>query len=98
MNGFKVMAESLRTASEQGTISKDQADKDIRIYDFLASCSEDDFCRLFDSSAFNDIAKSYLKIAVTELVEEGTLNEDQGQAVRNRFSLLFSEKTAKDVI
>ena len=98
MNGFKVMAESLRTASEQGTISKDQADKDIRIYDFLASCSEDDFCRLFDSSAFNDIAKSYLKIAVTELVEEGTLNEDQGQAVKNRFALLFSEKTAKDVI
>lgn len=98
MNGFKVMAESLRTASEQGTISKDQADKDIRIYDFLASCSEDDFCRLFDSSAFNDIAKSYLKIAVTELVEEGTLNEDQSQAVKNRFALLFSEKTAKDVI
>ena len=98
MNGFKVMAESLRTASEQGTISKDQADKDIRIYDFLASCSEDDFCRLFDSSAFNDIAKSYLKIAVTELVEEGTLNEDQGQAVKNRLALLFSEKTAKDVI
>ena len=98
MNGFKVMADSYRKAAEEGKISKDQAEKDCRIYDFLATCDEDDICKLFDSSAFNDIAKSYMRLAVNELVAEGEIEEDQGRAIRNRFSLLFSEKKASEVI
>lgn len=97
MNGFKMMADSYRKAAAEGKISKEQADKDCRIYDFLATCDEDDFYKLFNSSAFNEIAKSYMRLAVKELVEEDVIDEEQGQAVRNRFSLLFSEKTAKDV-
>ncbi len=98
MNGFQVMADSYRKAAEEGKIDKEQADKDIRIFDFLASCDEDDFCKLFDSSAFNEIAKSYLRIAVKELTDEGTIDEEQAQAVRNRYSVLFSEKQAHEVI
>lgn len=37
-------------------------------------------------------------LAVEELVSEGELDEDQGRAVRNRFSLLFDEKKAKEVL
>lgn len=98
MNGFKLMADCYRNAAEKGKIDKEQAEKDIRIFDFLATCDEDDFCRLFDSSAFNEIAKSYLRLAVSELISEDTIDEDQGRAVRNRFSLLFSEKKASEVI
>ncbi len=97
MNGFKLMADSYRKAAEEGKISKEQADSDIRIFDFLGTCDDDDFYKLFDSSAFNEIAKSYMRLAVKELVSEGTIDEDQGKAVRNRFSLLFDEKQAKDV-
>lgn len=96
MNGFRLMADSYRKAAEEGKISKEQAEKECRIFDFLATCDHDDICRLFDSSAFNEIAKSYLRIAVRELVAEGTIDEDQAVAVRNRFSLLFDEKQADE--
>ena len=98
MNGFKMMADSYRKAAEEGKITREQAEKDCKAFDFLANCDQDDFNNLFDSGAFNDIAKSYMRIAVKELVEEGTLEEEQAQAVKNRFALLFSEKTAKDVL
>ncbi len=97
MNGFTLLADSYRKAAEQGKISKEQADQSCRIYDFLGTCTQEDFYTLFDSSAFNEIAKDYMRLAVRELVEEGTLEEDQGRAVRNRFALLFDEKQAKEV-
>ena len=98
MNGYEMMSQTYRKAAEEGKITKEQADADCRIFDFLATCSDEDICRLFDSSAFNEIAKSYLRLAVTELVGEGKITEDQGQAVRNRFSLLFDEKKAEEVL
>ena len=97
MNGYKLMAESYRKAAEQGNISKEEAEKTARAYDFLAGCDQEDIFNLFDSSAFNEIAKSYMRLAVKELIEEGTIEEEQGRAVRNRFSLLFSEKKASEV-
>lgn len=98
MNGFKLMADSYRKAAEDGKIYKEEADKNIRIFEFLATCDEDDFCMLFDSSAFNEIAKSYLRLTVSELISEDMIDKDQGRAVRNRFSLLFDEKKASEVI
>lgn len=98
MNGFTMMAESYRKAAAEGKITKEQAEKDCRAFDFLSSCDDDDINNLFDSGAFNEIAKSYMRLAVKELIEEGELDEEQGRAVRNRFALLFSEKQAKDVV
>ena len=98
MNGFELMSESYRKAAEQGKITQERADKECRIYDFLAACDQEDICSMFDSSAFNDIAKSYMRLAVKELTEEGTIDEEQARAVRNRFSLLFDEKRANEVI
>lgn len=97
MNGFKLMADSYRKASTEGKIDKEQADKDIRIFDFLATCDDDDFYRLFDSSAFNEIAKSYMRLAVRDLENDGTLTKQQGEAVRERFCGLFDEVRAKEV-
>ena len=98
MNGFELMSESYRKAAEQGEITRATADKKCRIYDFLATCDQEDICSMFDSSAFNEITRSYMRLAVKELVEEGTIDEEQGIAVRNRFSLLFDEKTASQVL
>lgn len=98
MNGYDVLSQTYRKAAEEGKITKEQADADCRIFDFLSTCSDEDICRLFDSSAFNEIAKSYLRLAVKELIGEGTITEDQGQEIRNRFSLLFDEKKAGEII
>lgn len=91
------MADSLRKAAGEGKIEQVQADKQARVYDFLASCDEADIETLFDSSAFNDIAKSYLRLAVKELTEENVIDEEQATAVRNRYSLLFSEMQSGEV-
>ena len=97
MNGFKLMAESYRKAAIEGKISKEQADKECKIFDFLGDCDQEDVYRLFDSSAFNEIAKSYMRLAVKELVAEDKIDEEQGIQIRNRFSLLFDEKNSKEV-
>lgn len=98
MEGYKIMAQAYRKAAEEGKLTKEEAAKDCRIFDFLGDCSQEDVFKLFDSSAFNEIAKSYLRKAVSELIEEGTINEGQGKAVRNRFEMLFSEITAKAIL
>jgi len=97
MNGFALLADAQRKAVEQGFIGKEEAEKKCRVYDFLATCDQEDFYNLFDSSAFNEISKSYMRLAVKRLVDNGTLEEDQGTAVRNEFAFLFDEKQSKEV-
>ncbi len=98
MNGFTILSDSYKKALSQGQISREEAEKKCRVYDFLATCDQEDFCNMFDSSAFNEISKSYMRLAVKELTDEGTIDEEQAKAVRNRFSLLFDEKQAHEVI
>ena len=42
MNGFLVMAESYKKLMEQGKTEKEVAEKEMRIYEFLATCDSDD--------------------------------------------------------
>ena len=58
------MAESYKKLMNEGKIEKEDAEKEIRIYEFLATCDRDDFCRMVDSTAFNDIIRAFLKMAV----------------------------------
>ena len=97
MNGFKLMAETYREELAKGEITQEEATRKCRVYDFLGTCDQDDLYNLFDSSAFNEIAKSYLRIAVRELVAEGKIDEEQGKAIQSRFRFLFDEKQAKEV-
>ena len=97
MNGFILMANSYRKAAGEGKISKEQAEKQARVYDFLGTCDADDMYTMFDSTAFNEIAKDYMRAAVKRLIDNGTIDEEQGAAVRNEYAFLFSEKTAKEV-
>ncbi|PBG46547.1 hypothetical protein BGU93_18560 [Clostridioides difficile] len=58
------MADSYRKLVEAGELDKEVADKEIRIYDFLATCDSDDLCRMVVSSAFHDVLRAYLKQSV----------------------------------
>lgn len=94
MNGYEMMADSYRQLVKQGKIDKETADREIRVYDFLATCDSDDLCRMVDSSAFNDIIRAYLKMAV----QSAEIDEDAREKVVGQLRWLFDEKTAKEVL
>lgn len=94
MNGYEMMAESYRQLVKQGKIDKETADREIRVYDFLTTCDSDDLCRMVDSSAFNDIIRAYLKMAV----QSADIDEDVREKVVGQLRWLFDEKTAKQVL
>lgn len=94
MNGFTIMADSYRKLMNEGEIDKATAEKSIRIYDFLANCDTDDFCKMVDSSAFNDIIRAFLKMAVTN----ADIDEKSKDEVLNQLRWIFDEKKAIDVL
>ena len=94
MNGYEMMADSYRQLVKQGKIDKETADREIRVYDFLATCDSDDLCRMVDSSAFNDIIRAYLKMAV----QSADIDEDSRNKVVGQLRWLFDEKMAKEVL
>lgn len=94
MNGYEMMADSYRQLVKQGKIGKETADREIRVYDFLATCDSDDLCRMVDSSAFNDIIRAYLKMAV----QSADIDEDAREKVVGQLRWLFDEKMAKEVL
>lgn len=97
MNGYILMADSYRKAAEQGKIPPDKAEKQARVFDFLGTCDKDDIYTLFNSSAFNEIARGYMRETVTRLIDNGTINEKQGEAIQNTHYMLFDEKTAEEI-
>lgn len=94
MNGFKILSDSYKKLLEQGKIDKETAEKEMRVLDFLATCDTDDFCRMVDSSAFNDIIRGYVKLAV----KSADIDEESQQKVINQLRWMFDEKTAKEVL
>lgn len=94
MNGYEMMADSYRQLVKQGKVDKETADREIRVYDFLATCDSDDLCRMVDSLAFNDIIRAYLKMAV----QSADIDEDAREKVVGQLRWLFDEKTAKEVL
>lgn len=94
MNGFALMADSYRKLLDNpNPEQKAEAERHIRMYDFLATCNQDDFYTLFDSSAFNDIAKDYFRLAL----KQAGVDDDTRSDVMNELRFLLSEKSAKQV-
>lgn len=94
MNGFSATADGYRELMKRGRIDKETAEKEIRVYDFLATCDRDDLCRMVDSSAFNDIIRAYVEMAV----RSADIDEDSRNKVVGQLRWLFDEKTAKQVL
>lgn len=99
MNGYSYLSATYRKAAEQGKVSQDYAEKQCKAFDFLETCDDEDIYNLFDSGAFNSIAKSFVHCTVSQLIKDGTLNEKQAEAVRAQFSELFEgfHGGAKDI-
>lgn len=83
MNGFTMLADSYRKLARDGEITEEQAEKKTRIYEFLATCDNEDKSTLYRSSAFNDLIRSQIDIGIDELVEDGTLTEEQAYTVKD---------------
>ena len=94
MNGFNLVAESYKRMVNDGKIEKEVAEKEIRIYEFLSTCDDDDFCSLIDSSAFNGIIRAYLTLAINN----ADIDEKAKDKVVNQLNWIFDERTAKQVL
>lgn len=98
MNGYKVMADSYRKYLDSLTSGEDSElktalNRSIKVNDFLAECDEQMINELFNSSAFNDILKGYVDIAVSELED---LTEGQRYNIRGKISALLDRVPAKE--
>lgn len=93
MNGFKLMADSYRQLVEQGKISEADAKREIEIYEFLAVCDTDDFYRMVNSSAFNDIIKAYCQKAL----RNAEVDEETEKKVMSELRWLFDSMGAEKV-
>ena len=94
MNGYTLMAESYKKLMNEGKIDKATAEKEIRVYEFLENCDDDDKFIMVDSSAFNDIIRAFVKMAVNN----AEIDKDSRNKVLSQLSWIFDEKTAKEVL
>lgn len=94
MNGYTLMAESYRKLMNEGKIEKAMADREIRIYEFLSDCNKEDLCSLVDSSAFNDIIRGYIKLAV----DNTDIDEESREKVIRASQWIFDEKNATEAL
>lgn len=94
MNGYAVIADGYRKAMEKGKLSREVAEKEIRIYDFLATCDKGDMNILVNSGAFNDYIKAYCRKAM----ESAEVGEKVKSNVMERFYYIFDEYDASSVV
>ena len=93
MNGFALMTNNYRKATDQDKMNNAEAEIKIRIFDFLATYLQNDFYFIVNSSAFNNIIKNFLKVAL----QNARTDEEMTGKVMNELRWLFSEKTAKEI-
>lgn len=94
MRGYSMLAESYRTLKAQGKLSAEEADRQIKVLDFLGECEEDDIFRLVDTSAFNSIIKAYCRKAL----QEAEVGEKVKDRVMNEVRYIMDTMTAKEVV
>jgi len=99
LNGFEITAQGYRKLAQEGKISRQEAGSMAFIYDSLGSIAEmpEGVNTIADSTIVNEIFKGYVRKAVNTLVNAGTLDEEQGQAVKNEFSYLLDTVTADEI-
>lgn len=69
MNGYQFQADAYRKYLEQNPNeeNKEYMERIIKVNEFLAVCTKEDIEELYNSSAFNEISKAYVKKAMQNL-------------------------------
>lgn len=89
MNGYKMTADSYRELKKRDP--KLDLDSNIKVLDFLAACTKEDICNLFNSGAFNNICFGYVKMALNDFEE---LSDDMKDRITNHVRYKFDTVTA----
>ena len=99
MNGYTMLAESYKKLLKEGKVTEEEAKKNIKVMEFLAECSEEEINIMFDSAAFNEIMKAYVRRAINnaDLGEEEEKEEIKSK-IMNELRWLLSEKTAGEIM
>lgn len=82
MNGYNLMANAYRKAANDGILDKEQAEKSVRIFEFLATCDEEDAQIIYCSGAINSFMRSEINITIEEAREDGIIDETQAQTIK----------------
>ena len=96
MNGFEMQADAYRQYLEKNptNANREYLEKQIRVYDFLGSCSEEEICMLYDSGAFNDITKAYCEKAMSN---KG-LSEEDIKSVKGEIYVLHDLLSSGEIL
>lgn len=92
--GYLLMADSVKALLERGEIEREEAERKIAVYSFLAECSEQQICDLFDSGVFNDIVINYVRHAL----DEGGASDTCSEKVLQKLKWFFDTVKSKDII
>lgn len=90
MNGYKMSADSYRILKKRDP--KADVDSNIKVLDFLTTCTQEDIYNLFNSSAFNHICLGYVEMALNDFKE---LDDDTKDRIIKRVWAMFDDKSAK---
>lgn len=93
MNGYQMTADSYRQLLESDKypdLDREAIKHKIKALDFLATATEEERLELFNSSAFNDVVKGYIKMAVDNM----ELEDEVRQGLLNELRYLFDTVTA----
>lgn len=96
MNGYQMTADAYKKLLEkepaENTETIARMKCTINALEYLAGADDQTIYELFDSSAFNDIVKGYVKLA---LANTGT-DEEQAKAIMQELRFLFDTKGAAE--
>ena len=94
LNGYAMVANCCRLMLSKGEMTKEEAEKKILVYDFLATCDIDDLCEMVDSSAFYEIIEAFLKMALCN----ANIDKKSQARVLEEFRWIFNNKKTKEVL
>lgn len=91
MNGYKMTADSYRALRGNSKLDQAEVESNIKVLDFLATCTQEDIYNLFNSTAFNNICMGYVKVALNDFKE---LDDDTKDRIINYVRYKFDTVTA----
>ena len=91
MNGYKMTAEAYKKLRGNSKLDQADVESNIKVLDFLATCTQADIYNLFNSSAFNNICMGYVKMAINDFEE---LDDDMKDRIINHVRYKFDTVTA----